>query len=301
MGKIGVLFVCYGNICRSPMAEFVFRRILDEEGLADRFNVASAATSGEHIGDPVDARAAKELMSHGISCEGKRGRRLIRSDYLDYDYIVGMDRRNMEYRMQAPPGAHTVRASGDGAMSDIRVFISIPIPDRSPLEPLSEMLGSMRNTRPSPIDQVHITLRFIGDIDESRIDDIEDCVRRAADGIDPFTVRVSGVGAFPREDRPSVVWVGASPWKELALLADRIGRNLDDTRIPYDRKPFKPHITIARCKGPADLSAFFDRFSGCELLDFECDRVLVMRSVLGPRGATHSVLREIALRSGRDP
>ena len=65
MGKIGVLFVCYGNICRSPMAEFVFRRILDE--------------------------------SHGISCEGKRGRRLIRSDYLDYDYIVGMDRRNMEY------------------------------------------------------------------------------------------------------------------------------------------------------------------------------------------------------------
>ncbi len=97
MGKIGVLFVCYGNICRSPMAEFVFRRILDEEGLADRFNVASAATSGEHIGDPVDARAAKELMSHGISCEGKRGRRLIRSDYLDYDYIVGMDRRNMEY------------------------------------------------------------------------------------------------------------------------------------------------------------------------------------------------------------
>ena len=158
-------------------------------------------------------------------------------------------------------------------MSDIRVFISIPIPDRSPLEPLSEMLGSMRNTRPSPIDQVHITLRFIGD----------------------------GVGAFPREDRPSVVWVGASPRKELALLADRIGRNLDDAGIPYDRKPFKPHITIARCKGPADLSAFFDRFSGCELLDFECDRVLVMRSVLGPRGATHSVLREIALRSGRDP
>lgn len=185
-------------------------------------------------------------------------------------------------------------------MSDIRVFISIPIPDRSPLEPLSEMLGSMRNTRPSPIDQVHITLRFIGDIDESRIDDIEDCVRRAADGIDPFTVRVSGVGAFPREDRPSVVWVGASPRKELALLADRIGRNLDDAGIPYDRKPFKPHITIARCKGPADLSAFFDRFSGCELLDFECDRVLVMRSVLGPRGATHSVLRGIALRSGRD-
>lgn len=97
MGRIGVLFVCYGNICRSPMAEFVFGKMLDEEGLSDRFKVASAGTSGEHIGDPVDPRAAEELRMHGISCDGKRGRRLVRSDYVDFDYIVGMDSRNMEY------------------------------------------------------------------------------------------------------------------------------------------------------------------------------------------------------------
>ena len=103
MGKIGVLFVCYGNICRSPLAEFVFRRLLDEEGLAEHFYVASAATSGEHIGDPVDRRAAEELRLHGISSEGKRGRRMLRSDFTDFDYIVGMDHRNMEYiRWTAP-------------------------------------------------------------------------------------------------------------------------------------------------------------------------------------------------------
>ena len=103
MGKIGVLFVCYGNICRSPMAEFVFKKILDEEGLSDRFYVGSAATSGEHIGDHVDSRAAEELRMHGISCEGKRSRRLVRSDYTDFDYVVGMDNRNMEYiRWTAP-------------------------------------------------------------------------------------------------------------------------------------------------------------------------------------------------------
>ncbi len=67
MGKIGVLFVCYGNICRSPMAEFVFKKLLDEEGLSDRFYVGSAGTSGEHIGDHVDSRAAEELRMHGIS------------------------------------------------------------------------------------------------------------------------------------------------------------------------------------------------------------------------------------------
>ena len=111
MGKIGVLFVCYGNICRSPMAEFVFRKLLDEEGLADRFYVASAATSGDHIGDPVDSRAAAELRMHGISCEGKRGRRLKRSDFTDYDYIVGMDNRNMEYIRWTAPAEPTCEIS----------------------------------------------------------------------------------------------------------------------------------------------------------------------------------------------
>ena len=102
MGKIGVLFVCYGNICRSPMAEFVFRKLLDEEGLADRFYVASAATSGDHIGDPVDSRAAAELRMHGISCEGKRGRRLKR---------LGMDNRNMEYIRWTAPAEPTCEIS----------------------------------------------------------------------------------------------------------------------------------------------------------------------------------------------
>ena len=105
MARIGVLFVCYGNICRSPMAEFVFKDLICRKGVSDRFNVASAATSGEHIGDSPDPRTAEQLRIHGISCEGKRGRRLIAPDYVDYDYIVGMDRMNLEYiRRTAPSG-----------------------------------------------------------------------------------------------------------------------------------------------------------------------------------------------------
>ena len=124
MGKIGVLFVCYGNICRSPMAEYVFRKLLDEECLADRFYVASAGTSGEHIGDPVDSRAAEELRMHGISCEGKRGRRMKRSDFTDFDYIVGMDAHNMEYIRWTAPAEPTCEIAmlmdyaGGGEISD---------------------------------------------------------------------------------------------------------------------------------------------------------------------------------------
>ena len=133
MGKIGVLFVCYGNICRSPMAEFVFRRILDEEDLEDRFYVASAATSGEHIGDPVDRRAADELRMHGISCEGKRGRRLKRSDFTDYDYIVGMDARNMEYIRWMAPAEPTCEISMLMAYEITRDLPTEPVEIETPI------------------------------------------------------------------------------------------------------------------------------------------------------------------------
>lgn len=104
VGKIRVLFVCYGNICRSPMGEFIFKKMVDDEGLSDRFFIASAGTSGEHIGDSPDRRAASTLASHGTSCAGKTSRRLLRSDFLDYDYMVCMDRMNMDYlRRMCPP------------------------------------------------------------------------------------------------------------------------------------------------------------------------------------------------------
>lgn len=101
--KIKVLFVCYGNICRSPLAEFVFRDMVEKAGLSDSIETASCATSADHIGDPVDPRSAAELMNHGISCKGKTARRLTRADFSEYDYIIGMDHRNLEYiRTLAP-------------------------------------------------------------------------------------------------------------------------------------------------------------------------------------------------------
>ncbi len=180
-------------------------------------------------------------------------------------------------------------------MEPIRVFVSIPIPDRSPLEEVSASLGRLRNVRASPLDQVHITLRFVGDIDPSRTDDVAASVRDAVSGIDPFTVTVSDVGSFPDARKPSVVWIGASPGDVMGAIAGRIGDNLDAHGIDYDRKRFKPHITIGRCRGPADISGFMSEYSGRRFLEFECDRVCVMRSVLGPSGARHSVLREIRL------
>lgn len=90
-----ILFVCHGNICRSPMAEFVMKDLVKQAGLEDRFQIASAATSTEEIGNPVYPPARRKLAEHGITCAGKTARQLTKADYAQYDLLIGMDRANI--------------------------------------------------------------------------------------------------------------------------------------------------------------------------------------------------------------
>ena len=93
------MFVCHGNICRSPMAEFIFKDLVKKQRIADRFVIASSATSTEEIwngiGNPVYPPAKAELAKHGLSCNGKRAVQLKKSDYDKYDIFIGMDSANI--------------------------------------------------------------------------------------------------------------------------------------------------------------------------------------------------------------
>lgn len=96
---IKIMFVCHGNICRSPMAEFIFKDIIDKKGIKNNFLVQSSATSTEEIwkgvGNPVYPPAKAELASHGISCGNKRAVQLRKSDYDKYDMFIAMDSNNI--------------------------------------------------------------------------------------------------------------------------------------------------------------------------------------------------------------
>lgn len=91
---IKVLFICHGNICRSPMGEFIMKDLVEKAGLSHRFEIASAAVSREEIGSPVYPPARRELAKHGISCAGKTARQVTAEDYDYYDRIYYMDQRN---------------------------------------------------------------------------------------------------------------------------------------------------------------------------------------------------------------
>ena len=90
-----ILFVCHGNICRSPMAEFVMKDLVKKAGLEDQFHIESAATSTEEIGNPVYPPARRKLAEHGIDCAGKTARQLRNEDYDQFDFLIGMDKANL--------------------------------------------------------------------------------------------------------------------------------------------------------------------------------------------------------------
>ena len=106
-----ILFVCHGNICRSPMAEFVMKDLVEKAGCASEFYIESAAVSAEELGNPVYPPARRELAHHGISCDGKTARQMTRDDYDRFDLLICMDSSNLR-RMERICGGDP-----DGKMS----------------------------------------------------------------------------------------------------------------------------------------------------------------------------------------
>ena len=101
---IKVLFVCHGNICRSPMAEFVLKDMVKKAGLADRFYIASAGASREELGNPIYPPARQELTRHGIPFAQRHARQITGEDLAEFDYIYYMDSRNRRMLSSMFPG-----------------------------------------------------------------------------------------------------------------------------------------------------------------------------------------------------
>ncbi len=174
----------------------------------------------------------------------------------------------------------------------VRTFISIHVSDSSGLSEVVNRLKKVRNIRVPRMDKIHLTLCFIGDLDEKYLKDVYAAVDDATSGLSSFTSKLIGVGAFPNPDRPRVVWVGVNSENVLEYLSDKIKSNLTEHGIEFDDKPFKAHITVGRVSGPTRITDVIEEYNNKLIGPFSCNSVCVMKSELNPEGSKYTILHK---------
>ena len=177
----------------------------------------------------------------------------------------------------------------------IRTFISIDIPVTDEIAGALDDLKRTENVRPVPKQQMHLTLKFLGDQDERKVERLCSSLRDALSGTGPFDITVEGIGAFPDMKHPKVVWLGIKDPELLIGLADKVDSVVKGLKLKADDKRFSPHITVGRVTGRTDLKDFFARYEKTSFCSFTCGHVDVMKSVLTPKGAIHSMIERIEL------
>ena len=186
-----------------------------------------------------------------------------------------------------------------------RLFVAVPIEELARAR-IAEIVERIRPHEPPGrgvrwvrLDGLHVTLRFLGPTDESRIEDLTRAMRRAAATVPPFTVVVRGAGAFPPVGRPRTLWLGIEAGREpLADLATGLDRALVDAGWPAEGRPFRAHLTLARAdgvrSGPATASALQEAAADLAL-ESRIDRLVLFESVTGGGPARYLARAEVRL------
>jgi 2'-5' RNA ligase len=182
----------------------------------------------------------------------------------------------------------------------IRTFIALPT-----TEEVQQRLGEVRRALERANAEVkwddaakyHITLRFIGDIDESLIPSLEESLHSNLIALKSFSYAFAGLGVFPNEREPKVVWAGVDDARYIAVLQSRVEQSCSMMGLSAERRPFHPHITLGRMKGPRNRARLIE---GINTVTFErisavCNSVQIIKSDLRPEGSHYTILKTITL------
>lgn len=186
-------------------------------------------------------------------------------------------------------------------MSTLRIFIAIELPAviRTALSDLQQQLRPLGRgvswTRP---EGIHLTLKFLGDVESGRIEAIAQAVERACHGTAAFGMTVAGVGGFPNLTRPRVLWVGIEESTgRLKTIQEQIETELSALGYPREQRRFSPHLTLGRVKSPDTLQPLCAEMQkrGFAPIPFAAGSIVIMRSELKPDGALYTPLKRIEL------
>jgi len=177
----------------------------------------------------------------------------------------------------------------------VRLFVAVNLPDEV-RHALWEAAAPARRPDP-PVrwvrpDGMHLTLKFLGEVEPTRESEIGDAIELAAAGARPFTLRIEGFGVFPNASRPRVIWAGCEPVPQLEVLQHRVEQEMERLGFPLEGRPFRPHLTLGRARDgapPARLAAVAEAL---EELTYSADVVVrsvdLMESQLSAAGARHT-------------
>ncbi len=180
-----------------------------------------------------------------------------------------------------------------------RAFIAVEVPFSAELERYSKAVKSSgASVKMVDLRNTHITLKFLGDTDETLIPNIEDAMRSAISDISPFKMVLKGAGAFPDFKRISVVWAGLTDADSLGVIAKRIDECLKPLGFAPERRPFSPHVTIARVRDGRNIHELADVIHGWEASEFgevPVESIILKKSVLTPQGPVYSDVSVVKL------
>lgn len=183
----------------------------------------------------------------------------------------------------------------------MRTFIAIELPERIKKK-IEEVQAPLRKTdtfvswvKPT---NIHVTLKFLGEVPEEKINEVFSATGKALEGAKKFTMSLKGMGAFPDFRRPRVIWIGAgSGEKELSYLANRIEEEMEKIGFPKEDRKFSAHFTIGRVKSPKNIEKLMElvKLSDFQTEEIEVNEVVVMKSQLHPAGAIYTPLKKMQL------
>lgn len=178
-----------------------------------------------------------------------------------------------------------------------RAFISVDLEPQPKLIEFSESLkGSNAPLKLVNLDIIHMTLKFLGDTEEGLVDNIEGIMKQSIQDVKPFDVKLKGTGAFPNLNYMKVVWVGLEGAEPLITISKTLDREISKLGFKKEKRGFRPHVTIARVKGPRNKDVLADVINDYKDAEFGVKRVDCIRlkkSVLHREGPTYSTVKEV--------
>jgi len=183
----------------------------------------------------------------------------------------------------------------------MRTFIAIELPDRIKKE-IEQLQAPLKKTNTfvswvKP-ENIHITLKFLGEVPENKINAVFSATGQALEGAKKFTMSLKGLGAFPDVRRPRVIWIGSgSGEKELSYLAGRVEEEMERIGFPKEQRKFSAHFTLGRVKSPKNIEKLMELVKSSDFTtdDIEVKEVVVMKSQLHPAGAIYTPLKKITV------